>query len=133
MSLTVKIYSFSYIYGSIPDDESGNGGGFVFDCRYIYNPGKMEEFWDMTGKDEEVIKYLDERNDMQEFLSNVFKIIDRVVENYIKRGFTDLMISFGCTGGQHRSVYAADKTAAYLREKFPQIEVITSHNEYPGL
>jgi len=93
----------------------------------------MEEFWDMTGKDEEVIKYLDERKDMQEFLSNVFKIIDRVVENYIKRGFTDLMLSFGCTGGQHRSVYAADKTAAYLREKFPEIEVITSHNEYPGL
>lgn len=133
MSLTVKIYSFSYIYGSIPDDESGNGGGFVYDCRFILNPGKLEEFWDMTGKDEEVIKYLDNCNDMQEFLSGVYKITDMAVEKYLDREFTDLMISFGCTGGQHRSVYAADKTAAYLREKFPQTEVVVSHSEYPGL
>jgi UPF0042 nucleotide-binding protein len=133
LSLTVKIFSFSYIYGSIPDDESGNGGGFVYDCRFIYNPGKMEEFWDMTGKDKEVIKFLDERKDMQEFLNSVFKITDSVIENYLERNFTDLMLSFGCTGGQHRSVYAAEKTGAYLKEKFPQIEVVVSHNEYPGL
>lgn len=93
----------------------------------------MQEFWDSTGKDEEVIKFLDKNEEMQEFLLNVFKIIDSAVKSYIERDFTDLMLSFGCTGGQHRSVYAADKTAAYLREKFPQIEVTVSHNEYPGL
>lgn len=93
----------------------------------------MEEFWDMTGKDKEVIKFLDERKDMQEFLNSVFKITDSVIENYLERNFTDLMLSFGCTGGQHRSVYAAEKTGAYLKEKFPQIEVVVSHNEYPGL
>lgn len=133
MSLTVKIYSFSYIYGSIPDDESGNGGGFVYDCRFIFNPGKLEEFWDMTGKDEEVIKYLDNCKEMQEFLSYVYKITDLAIAKYLEREFTDLMLSFGCTGGQHRSVYAAEKTAAYLNEKFPQIEVVVSHSEYPGL
>lgn len=87
----------------------------------------------MTGKDEEVIKYLDNCKEMQEFLSNVYKITDLAIAKYLEREFTDLMLSFGCTGGQHRSVYAAEKTAAYLNEKFPQIEVVVSHSEYPGL
>lgn len=115
--LVVKICSFSYKQG-VPQDESGNGGGFVFDCRGILNPGRIEEFKVMHGRDKSVMDYIEQQTRMNEFLNSVFDIVDITVEDYIKRGFSSLMVSFGCTGGQHRSVYAADALARHLRNKF---------------
>src|SRR6187200_2764238 len=115
--LTVKIHSFSYKKG-LPEDNSGNGGGFVFDCRGILNPGRIEEFKSQTGRDKSVKDYLEQQTKMTEFLNSVFDIVDITVEDYLKRDFESLMISFGCTGGQHRSVYAADALARHLRNKF---------------
>ena len=115
--LIVKIYSFSY-RKQIPADESGNGGGFVFDCRGILNPGRVQSMKTMTGRDKEVKDFLEQQTKMLEFLNSVFDIVDITVEEYIKRGFENLSISFGCTGGQHRSVYAADALARHLKNKF---------------
>ncbi|MES1225328.1 MAG: RNase adapter RapZ, partial [Bacteroidota bacterium] len=115
--LTVHINSFSYKNG-IPNDESGNGGGFVFDCRGILNPGRIEEFKKQTGRDKAVKDYLEQQTKMPGFLNSIFDVVDITVEDYIKRSFSSLMISFGCTGGQHRSVYAADALARHLRNKF---------------
>ena len=115
--LIVRICSFSYRKG-IPQDETGNGGGFVFDCRGILNPGRIHEFKTMHGRDKSVIDYLEQRTRMNEFLNSVFDIVDITVEDYIGRGFESLAVSFGCTGGQHRSVYAADALARHLRNKF---------------
>ena len=115
--LTVKIHSFSYKKG-LPDDSSGNGGGFVFDCRGILNPGRIEEFKSQTGRDKSVIDFLEQQTKMNDFLNSVFDIVDITVEDYLKRDFESLMISFGCTGGQHRSVYAADALARHLKNKF---------------
>jgi len=115
--LLVKICSFSYRKG-IPQDESGNGGGFIFDCRGILNPGRIQEFKTMHGRDKSVMDYLEQQTRMNEFLNSVFDIVDITVEDYIGRGFESLMVSFGCTGGQHRSVYAADALARHLRNKF---------------
>lgn len=115
--LVVKIKSFSYRNG-IPPDESGNGGGFVFDCRGLLNPGRIEKFKTQTGRDKEVKDYLEQQTKMTEFLNSVFDIVDISVEDYIKRNFESLTISFGCTGGQHRSVYSADALARHLRNKF---------------
>lgn len=116
-ALVVKINSFSYRNG-IPADESENGGGFVFDCRGILNPGRMEEFKTLHGRDKSVKDFIEQQTRMTEFLNSVFDIVDITVEDYIRRGFESLMISFGCTGGQHRSVYAADALARHLRNKF---------------
>lgn len=115
--LVVKIKSFSYRNG-IPADESGNGGGYVFDCRGILNPGRFESMKYQTGRDKEVKDFLEQQTKMQEFLNSSFDIVDISVEDYIKRGFESLSVSFGCTGGQHRSVYAADALARHLRNKF---------------
>lgn len=115
--LLVKICSFSYRKG-IPQDDSGNGGGFVFDCRGILNPGRIQEFKTMHGRDKSVMDYLEQQTRMNEFLNSVFDLVDITVEDYIGRGFESLMVSFGCTGGQHRSVYAADALARHLRNKF---------------
>ncbi|MBS1916223.1 MAG: phosphotransferase [Bacteroidetes bacterium] len=115
--LTVYINSFSYKNG-IPNDESGNGGGFVFDCRGILNPGRIEEFKKQTGRDKAVKDYLEQQTKMPGFLNSIFDVVDITVEDYIKRNFSSLMVSFGCTGGQHRSVYAADALARHLRNKF---------------
>jgi aminoglycoside/choline kinase family phosphotransferase len=115
--LVVKVCSFSYRNG-IPKDESGNGGGFVFDCRGILNPGRVEAMKTKTGRDKEVKDYLEQQTKMVKFLDSVFDIVDISVEDYIKRGFEILSVSFGCTGGQHRSVYAADALARHLRNKF---------------
>jgi hypothetical protein len=115
--LVVKVCSFSYRTG-IPQDESGNGGGFVFDCRGILNPGRIQEFKTMNGRDKSVMDYLEQQTRMNEFLNSVFDIVDITVEDYIDRGFESLVVSFGCTGGQHRSVYAADALARHLRNKF---------------
>lgn len=115
--LVVKISSFSYRNG-FPPDECGNGGGFVFDCRGILNPGRFDEFKTLTGRDKAVMDFLEQRTKMKDFLNGVFGIVDISVEDYITRGFSDLQIGFGCTGGQHRSVYAADALARHLHNKF---------------
>jgi RNase adapter protein RapZ len=113
----VKICSFSYKKG-IPADKEGNGGGFVFDCRGIDNPGRHEEYKEIHGRDRAVVEYLERQTRMQDFLNSVFDIVDISVEEYIRRGFTSLSVNFGCTGGQHRSVYAADALARHLRNKY---------------
>lgn len=123
--LVIKVSSFSYKKG-IPADESENGGGFVFDCRGILNPGRFDEYKIYCGKDKCVIDFLEQRTKMNDFLNSVFDIVDIAVEDYIKRGFASLMINFGCTGGQHRSVYAAEQTARHLRNKY-NVKVILEH------
>lgn len=115
--LIVKICSFSY-KKVIPTDETDNGGGFMFDCRGILNPGRFEEYKCLTGRDKEVKDFLEQRTKMPEFLNSVYDLVDISVEDYIKRGFKSLMVSFGCTGGQHRSVYAADAACRHLKNKF---------------
>lgn len=125
--LTVTINSFSYKKG-VPDDKSGNGGGFIFDCRFIHNPGRYETYEKLTGRDEEVINFLKHHSGVDDFMNNVFRIVDEAVENYIERSFTDLMVNFGCTGGQHRSVYAADTLHKHLREKYG-VRVVIRHIE----
>jgi aminoglycoside/choline kinase family phosphotransferase len=125
--LTVHIRSFSYKNG-IPDDDSGNGGGFVFDCRGILNPGRLEEFKSKTGRDKPVQEFLLHKTKMPSFLQHVYSIVDISVEDYIQRGFSSLTVGFGCTGGQHRSVYAADKLAEHLKEKF-NVKTVVHHRE----
>jgi aminoglycoside/choline kinase family phosphotransferase len=123
--LVVKICSFSYRNG-VPADSTGNGGGFVFDCRGILNPGRVEEYKVLHGRDKAVKDYLEQQTKMTEFLNSAFDIVDISVEDYIKRGFEHLTVSFGCTGGQHRSVYAADALARHLRNKF-KVKIELSH------
>ncbi len=116
--LTVRISSFSYIYNGIPKDNTDNGGGFVFDCRFIYNPGRNPELMLLTGKNNLVAKFLDADKEMQNFLTDCYRIIDAAIDNYLKRKFTNLMVNFGCTGGRHRSVYAAENLYTYLQSKY---------------
>ncbi len=125
--LVVRVYSFSFRKG-IPDDESGNGGGYVFDCRSTHNPGRYEPYKKLTGLDEPVIRFLEDDGEILTFLESVYKLADAHVARYIQRGFTDLMFSFGCTGGQHRSVYSAQHLAEHLHNKFG-IEVRICHRE----
>ena len=125
--LEVKIVSFAYKKG-IPNDPSGNGGGFVFDCRAINNPGKYERYNHFTGLDEPVIHFLEEDGEITQFLEHVYTIVDASVKRYLDRGFTNLMISFGCTGGQHRSVYSAQHLAEHLHAKFG-VKVDLTHRE----
>ncbi len=115
--LVVHINSFSY-KKTIPPDPGGNGGGFVFDCRAILNPGRLEPYKSKTGRDREVMDFLEQQTKMPEYLNSVFDLVDISVEDYIKRGFKSLMVNFGCTGGQHRSVYAADSLSRHLKNKF---------------
>lgn len=115
--LVVKVCSFSFKKG-LPATDEENGGGFVFDCRGILNPGRIDTMKTQTGRDKDVIQYLEQQTKMPEFLHSVFDVVDITVEDFIKRNFSSLMISFGCTGGQHRSVYAADALARHLRNKF---------------
>ena len=117
LGLTARVTSFAYRNG-VPSDEKGHGGGFVFDCRALPNPGRLEQYAPLTGKDEAVIKFLDEETAVAVFLGNVYGLLDSTVENYLSRNFTDLMVSFGCTGGRHRSVYCAEALARHLREKY---------------
>jgi len=129
--LTVQITSFAYKNG-IPEDYSGNGGGFVFDCRAIHNPGRCEEYKTLTGKDETVKKFLMEKTNIAEYLKHVFSIVDNSVEVYTKRKFNHLVINFGCTGGQHRSVYCAEALAIHLKEN-KNIEIELHHREQEKL
>ena len=125
--LTVKVCSFSYRKG-IPEDSSIHGGGFVFDCRGIDNPGRHVEYKEIHGRDKPVMEYLERQTRMQDYLNSVFDIVDISVEEYIKRGFDHLSVNFGCTGGQHRSVYAADALARHLRNKY-KVKIELCHRE----
>jgi aminoglycoside/choline kinase family phosphotransferase len=125
--LVVYINSFSYKKG-IPLDKSENGGGFVFDCRGILNPGRFTEYKAITGRDKQVIDFIEQRTKMADFLNSIYTIVDISVEDYIKRGFSSLMVNFGCTGGQHRSVYAAEALARHLRNKF-KVKIELKHIE----
>jgi len=125
--LVVRVYSFSYRKG-IPEDESGNGGGYVFDCRSTHNPGRYEPYKNLTGLDEPVIRFLEDDGEILTFLESVYRLADAHVRRYIQRGFTSLMFSFGCTGGQHRSVYSAQHLAEHIHSKFG-IEVHICHRE----
>jgi len=125
--LTVTVSSFAYKTG-IPGDESGNGGGFVFDCRALPNPGKFEEYRLFNGKDQQVIDFLGKEPAVDEFLNHVCSLVDQSVKRYIERGFTSLTVNFGCTGGQHRSVYCADEVARHIQSKFA-VKVIIRHTE----
>jgi len=127
LRLRVRIQSFSYKRG-IPWDDKGHGGGFVFDCRSLPNPGRYPEYAHMTGNDEQVTAFLDERSEVKEYLKNIFNIIDQVIVNYKSRNFTDLMVAFGCTGGQHRSVYCANMLRKYLLH-LDNIDIEIRHRE----
>ena len=126
--LQVTVHSFSFKKG-IPQDPSGNGGGYVFDCRSIHNPGRYETYKKLTGRDEAVIRFLEDDGEIFGFLEHVYGVVDPHVETFSERGFTDLMVSFGCTGGQHRSVYCAEHLAAHLAEKYPDVVIHLIHRE----
>ena len=126
-TLEVHILSFSYRKG-IPADESGNGGGYVFDCRGMHNPGRYEEFRQSTGRDRVVAAFLESRGEVQTFLDNVYGLVDPHVECFIRRGFGHLQVCFGCTGGQHRSVYCAEALARHLQRKY-RIRIRLTHRE----
>ena len=115
--LQVKIYSFSYKKG-LPKDTTGHGGGFVFDCRGILNPGRFEAYKTQTGRETPVIQFLESKTHMGQFLDGIFSVVDITVKDYLNRGFDALTISFGCTGGQHRSVYAAEQMKKHLKYAF---------------
>ncbi len=123
--LTVTIKSFSYKKG-IPQDQSLNGGGFVFDCRGILNPGRFHAYKTITGQDKPVIDFLEQQTKMNDFLNSAFDIVDISVEDYLQRNFESLAINFGCTGGQHRSVYAAEQMARHLKNKY-RVKVTLEH------
>lgn len=125
--LVVTVYSFSFKKG-IPNDDSGNGGGYVFDCRSTHNPGKYDEYKSLTGLDQPVIDFLEADGEILRFLESVYRLVDHHVERFLERGFTHLQVAFGCTGGQHRSVYSAEHLAHHLKEKY-NINIELIHRE----
>jgi RNase adaptor protein for sRNA GlmZ degradation len=130
-NLVVRIFSFSF-HQDLPKDESGNGGGFVFDGRSLPNPGREERFRTLTGKDTPVIDYLNQQESVHQFLASVLSLVDSAISNYQQRGFKNLMVSFGCTGGQHRSVFLAEQLAKRLRTR-NGLEVVLRHLELEKL
>jgi len=126
-SLIVRIFSFSF-HQQMPSDDSGNGGGFVFDARSLPNPGREEQYKPLTGRDSPVIDYLNQQDTVHQYLAHVLPLVDSTVATYQRRGFKNLMVSFGCTGGQHRSVFLAETLARHLRQT-PNIEVQLRHLE----
>lgn len=126
--LTVTVTSFSFKKG-VPYDPSGNGGGYVFDCRSIHNPGRYQQYKALNGMDEPVIRFLEEDGEITRYLEHVYGVVDPHVETYASRGFISLMVSFGCTGGQHRSVYCAEHLARHLAGKYPDVRVRLRHRE----
>lgn len=132
--LKIKIYSFSYKKGGIPVDNTGNGGGFVFDCRGILNPGRIDEYKPQTGNDKGVQEFLETKTEMPKFINLIKNLVSVTIDNYVERGFEDLQIAFGCTGGQHRSVYCAIKMGEFLQEKYGEVaEISVTHNEQTQL
>lgn len=125
--LTVRITSFSYKKG-LPIDPTGNGGGHIFDCRIIPNPGVLDEYKELTGMDASVGAYIEKQNYSQSFKTHTFAIVNQSIERYFEREFTHLCVSFGCTGGQHRSVYFAECLAKHLVQTF-SLHVILEHRE----
>jgi hypothetical protein len=125
--LSIEVNSFSYRRG-IPEDKNGNGGGFVFDCRGLHNPGRYDPYKEFHGKDKNVIEFLESKSKAKEFLQAVFNVIDFNIRDYLERDFEHLQINFGCTGGQHRSVYCAEQTARHIREKY-KVPVTVRHIE----
>jgi len=130
-NLVVRIFSFSF-HQSLPKDETGNGGGFIFDGRSLPNPGREERFKSLTGKDAPVIDYLNQQETVHQFLASVYSLVDSSLSNYQQRGFKNLMVSFGCTGGQHRSVFLAEQLAKRLRNR-NGLEVAVRHLELEKL
>ncbi len=126
LKLTIRILSFAYKNG-VPTDKKGHGGGFVFDCRYLPNPGRDIAYKPLTGKDKQVIEFFRDKPLMSHFLENVYTLVDAAVKSYQDQNFTDLLVSFGCTGGQHRSVYAAEALRRHLKNRFKKIEVGVQH------
>ena len=126
-TLTVSINSFSYKEG-IPEDPNGHGGGYVFDCRVMTNPGKLDQYRELSGKDKPVIEFLEQQSDVNEFLRSSFSLVDMSVDKYEERNFSHLLVSFGCTGGEHRSVYCAERLAVHLRES-QNVRVTLWHRE----
>lgn len=125
--LTVTISSFSYKNGGIPTDMSGNGGGFVFDCRALPNPGRYQEYKSLTGLDKEVQEFVESKEECKHFFKVANTLVCQSIDNYLERAFNNLSINFGCTGGQHRSVFFAHKMAKTLHEKYPMIKIIENH------
>jgi RNase adaptor protein for sRNA GlmZ degradation len=125
--LTVRIFSFSF-HREMPIDESGNGGGFVFDARCLPNPGREEQYKTLTGKDASVIEYLNRHEAVHQYLANAISLVDASVNAYRRRGFSSLIVSFGCTGGQHRSVFLAEQLARHLRGS-EKVKVVVKHIE----
>jgi aminoglycoside/choline kinase family phosphotransferase len=130
-NLVVRIFSFSFHRG-LPKDESGNGGGFIFDGRSLPNPGREERFKKLSGRDAPVVDYLNQQESVHQFLASVMSLVDASVNNYQRRGFKNLMVSFGCTGGQHRSVYLAEQLAKRLQGR-NGVEVVLRHRELERL
>lgn len=126
--LTVTVMSFSYKQG-LPVDESGNGGGYIFDCRALPNPGRYAEYKPYTGKDRPVIEFLQREKAVADFLHDVKGLVAQSVEKYCERRFSHLQVAFGCTGGQHRSVYCAEQIAAWLQIHYPDCHVVVRHRE----
>ncbi len=126
--LTVKIFSFSYKKG-YPEDLSGNGGGFMFDCRGMHNPGRYDKYKPLTGLDSEVMEFLEERGEVQDFIENAYRLVAPSVTRYLERGFSSLQVGFGCTGGRHRSVYCAQHLADRLAKEFPEVRIELVHRE----
>jgi RNase adaptor protein for sRNA GlmZ degradation len=127
-NLTVEINSFSYKKSGIPYDISPNGGGFVFDCRALPNPGRLPQLRDYSGKDKPVIEYLEKFEEIEFFKKKVFGIVDQSIDNFLGRGFTRLQVNFGCTGGKHRSVYMAEALKSHLSRR-DKVIVIINHKE----
>lgn len=126
--LTVKVFSFSYKKG-YPEDLSGNGGGFMFDCRGMHNPGRYDEYKPLTGLDKPVRDFLEEKGEVGPFGDKAFDIVAPTIDRYIKRGFSSLQVGFGCTGGRHRSVYCAQAFAERVAKEFPEARVVLCHRE----
>lgn len=116
-NLTVEVRSFSYKRG-MPYDSSGHGGGYIFDCRAILNPGRFERYMMLSGKDQEVIDFLRKNTNIASFLEHAYQLVGMSIENYQEREFSHLMVGFGCTGGRHRSVYCAEQMAKWLKDHF---------------
>lgn len=128
-ALTIRINSFSFLQKGVPVDYTGNGGGHVFDCRSLPNPGRIDNLRDYTGLQQPVIEYLEAQNEVKEFLVHAIYIVEQNINNYQKRKFNNLQVNFGCTGGRHRSVYCASKVSHHIKSKYPEVNVEVQHLE----